>query len=248
MNFLLVIYNEILYRPLFNGLVFFYNLFPWHDLGLAIILLTIAIRTILMPLFWKAQKAQKDLAKIQPEVKKIQTELKSDREKQGRAIMELYAKHKVNPFSGCVVLLIQLPILIALLQVFRKGFDPGELRFLYHFITNPGILHPISFGFLDLSKGFIYLGVVAAITQYIQSKLTLPSSPATPGKNDFNRMLQMQTLYFFPLLILLWSWKLPSALTLYWTVLNILGIVQEIVMRRVKGKEERVKGEGERGK
>jgi len=236
MNIFISLYNEVLYIPLFNGLVWLYITLPWHDMGLAIVVFTVIIRLILAPLLWKAQKSQKDWAKLQPEIKKIQAEFKNNREAQGRATMELSAKHKVNPFSGCLIMLVQFPILIALFQLFRKGFDPSQLQYLYSFISSPGALEPISFGFLNLAKGNIYLGVMAALTQYFQTKMTfIEPAAAIGGKNDFSKILRWQTLYFFPALILFWSATMPSALTLYWTILNIVGILQEIVMRKFKG-------------
>lgn len=233
MNFLLILYTEVLYRPLFNGLVWFYNILPKHDLGLAIIALTFVIRLILSPILWQSQRAQKDLAKLQPEIKRIQQGFKGNKEAQGKALMELYGKNKVNPFSGCVMALIQLPILIALFRVFQQGFNPSELSNLYTFIKNPGMLNPISFGIVNLSHGNVYLGVVAAITQYFQIKMTMPSSVPAGDKNDMSRMIQLQSLYLFPVLIFVWSFKLPAALTIYWTVLNLFGILQEIIMRRL---------------
>lgn len=232
MNPFTFLYNEFLWRPLFNGMVFFYNLIPIQDLGLAIIALTIAIRIILLPLFWKAQRAQRDLARIQPEIKKIQAQHKENREEQGKAMMALYKEHNVNPFSGCLIMLVQLPILIALFSVFSTGFDPAQLTYLYSFITNPGMLEPISFGFLDLSEGNVYLGAIAALTQFFHTKMSTATQVASQSGNrgDFSRIFQTQMLYIFPLLILVWSYSFPSALILYWTILNLFGIVQERVM------------------
>lgn len=196
--------------------------------------LTLLIRLLLSPFLWKAQRAQKDLAAIQPEIKRIQAETKDNREAQGKALMELYAKHKVNPFSGCLLMLIQLPILIALFQVFRKGADPAELKYLYHFVANPGALNTVSFGVINLAKGNLYLGVIAAAAQFLQTRLSAPAPAPSGEKKDFSQVMQWQATYIFPALILVWSYTLPSALTLYWTILSIFGIVQEIVMRRIK--------------
>lgn len=228
------LYNELLWRPLFNGLIFFYTILPFADLGVSIIILTIVIRTILAPVLWKAQKAQKDLQFIQPEIKKIQSQFKNDKEGQGKALMEVYARHKVNPFSGCLLIFIQFPILIALLSVFQN-FNASRLAYLYPFISHPGTINTISFGFLDLAKGNIALGVIAAITQYIQSKMTIVEQPKDAG-NSFAKSFQTQTLYIFPVMILLWSYTFPSALTLYWTIMNIFGIVQEIIMRKLSAR------------
>lgn len=230
------LYNELLWRPLFNGLIFFYTIFPIADLGLSIIALTVIIRVILAPVLWKAQKAQKDLQLIQPEIKKIQSQFKNDKEAQGKALMEVYARHKVNPFSGCLLMFIQFPILIALLNVFQN-FDASRLSYLYSFIHSPGTINTISFGFLNLAKGNIPLGVIAAVTQYIQTKMTMVDQPVG-SENSFAKSFQTQSLYIFPALILVWSFKFPSALTLYWTIMNVLGIVQEIVMRRMQKRKQ----------
>ncbi len=232
MSLILSLYNEILFRPLFNGLVWFYAVLPLQDLGLAIIVLTILIRVVLTPLLWKGQRAQRKLSELQPEIKKIQEETKNNREAQGKALMELYAKHKVNPFSGCLIMLVQLPILIALFHVFRRGLDPNELNLLYTFIPHPGSLNPVAFGIIDMSQGNIWLGIVAAITQYFQIKLSSPKPAAGASKTDFAAIMQKQSLYIFPALILVWSYTLPAALTLYWTALNLFGIVQEILTKK----------------
>ncbi|MDP3779424.1 MAG: YidC/Oxa1 family membrane protein insertase [bacterium] len=229
------LYNEFLWRPLFNGLIFFYTVLPVADLGIAIILLTIVIRIILAPVLWKAQKAQKDLQLIQPEIKKIQGQFKNDKEGQGKALMELYSRHKVNPFSGCLLMLVQFPVLIALLQVFQN-FDASRLEYLYSFVSHPGVIDTISFGFLDLAKGNIALGVVAAVTQYFQTKMTMVKQPEG-SDSAFMKSFQTQSLYIFPILILVSSFQFPSALTLYWTIMNVFGIVQEIVMRRVQARQ-----------
>ncbi len=233
MNIFSLLYTEALWRPLFNGLVFFYNVLPGHDLGVAIIAFTIAIRLVLAPLLWKAQAAQKKMALIQPELKRIQAQHKNNKETQSKALMELYAAHGVNPFSGCLVLLIQLPILIALFQVFRRGLDGASLIFVYGFLSRPAALHPIAFGFLDLTRGALWLGAIAAATQFFQTKLTAPPpAPEGGAGGDFAKALQWQTTYFFPLLILLWSYSLPAALTLYWTAMNAFGIVEQIILKR----------------
>ncbi len=243
MEFITTLYTAILWRPLFNGLVLFYSIVPWHDAGLAVIGLSATLRLALAPLLWKAHKSQKALVALQPEIKQIQERFKGNREEQGKALMELYAHRGVSPFSGFGAIILQLPVLIALFQVFQQGFDAAQLTYLYSFIAHPGALDPVSFGFLDLSKGGWYglaLGVAAAATQFYQSMLTTPPSStagATSGSGDFSRMLSWQTKYVFPLFVLVWSYTLPAALTLYWTILNIFGIVQELIARKIGGQK-----------
>src|SRR5687767_12153083 len=105
------LFHELLYQPLFNALVFLYENVTFGDIGIAIILLTIIIRLILYPLFRKSIRNQMLLQRIQPMVKRIQEEHKENREKQAKALLELYREHKVNPFSGILLLFVQLPIL-----------------------------------------------------------------------------------------------------------------------------------------
>ncbi len=232
MNPISVIFNEILWRPLFNGLIFLYTKLPPYDMGVAIIALTLIIRLLLAPVLGKAKKSQQELASIQPEIKKIQEKYKNDKTEQSKALMELYQAHKVNPFSGCLMIIIQLPVLIALFSVFRTGFDAAQLHYLYSFIPHPQILNPISFGVLNLSKGNIYLGVIAAITQYFNTKLMGVIVDGGTSENEFTKAMRWQSLYVFPALIFVWSYTLPSALTLYWTILNIFGIIQELATQR----------------
>lgn len=233
-NALLLLYNEVLWRPLFNVLIFLYSFLPWQDIGIAVFVLSFFVRALLTPLLLKQQRAQKDLARIQPEIKHIQDRYKNNKEEQTKALMELYKTENVNPFSGCVVVLIQLPLLIALFHVFQKGLLPDSLSSLYWFIPNPGTINTISFWIIDLAKPNIYLGVIAAITQFLQTRLTGTVSPLSSDgkKGEFTQMLQWQMTYLLPLLILVWSYSFPSILVLYWTALNIFGIVQELAMRR----------------
>lgn len=242
MNPFAFFYNEFLWRPLFNALVWLYGVLPASDLGVAIVVLTVLIRAALSPLLARAQESQRRMAGIQPHMKRVQEQFKHDREAQGRALMALYAEHQVNPFFTFLALAVQLPILIALFQVFREGLDPSSLTYLYSFVPHPEVLKSVSFGILDLTKGSITLGLVAAATQYWQTKLITPPQQPGAGKKDFAAILQWQTTYLFPGLILVWSYTLPSALTLYWTAMNAFGIVQEIVSRRRRTRENKELG------
>ena len=122
------LFHAILYQPIFNVLIALYNLIP--DFGVALIVLTILLRLALFPLSQKSIKSQKELSEIQPEIKKLQQQYKDDKQKQAQALMELYKEKKVNPMSGCLPLLIQLPILIALYQVCLNVFKPDAFSAL----------------------------------------------------------------------------------------------------------------------
>lgn len=229
-----LLYNEILYRPLFNGLIFLYNVIPGHDFGVAIIALTVVIRLILYPLSAKAVKSQKALQELQPKVKEVQQKYKNDKQRQGQALMELYKEHKINPASGCLTMLVQLPILLALLSVFRNGLKPESLTALYHFISNPGMINKMFLGFIDLSQRSIPLAILAGAAQFIQSKMMTP--PSSGQTNDFASSLNKQMVYMFPLLTVFIAISLPAGLSVYWVATTIFGIIQQYILLKKNGK------------
>lgn len=235
MSTIIAIFNGLLYRPLFNGLIFLYNTLPGHDFGIAIIALTIIIRLLFYPLFQKQMKAQKEMALIQPKIKEVQKKYKNEKEKQAQAVMDLYKEHKVNPFSGCLPMLIQLPILIAFFQVLRTGLDPSRLSGLYWFVKNPEVINPMFLGLIDLAKSNYVLAVLAGAAQFIQSKMTLPAAGPQKGQGtDFAGLMSTQMIYFMPVLTIMIAWQLPAGLPLYWLVLTIFGIIQQYFINRNK--------------
>ena len=233
----------ILYQPLFNGLVFLYNYVPGHDFGIAIIVLTIIIRVILYPLSVKAVRSQRNLQKLQPLMQEIQKKYKDDKEKQAKEILALYKSEKINPFSGLFLALIQLPILIALYQVFWNGLKLKDLKsILYVFVLNPGQINPLFIHLVDLSKPNIILAVFAGLVQYFQTKMLLPpKSQSVEGQNkvaDFSQTMQKQMVYFFPVFTVIILINLPSALGLYWTISGLFTIIQQYLIFKKHGKPE----------
>src|SRR3990167_11232919 len=128
-------FNTILVYPLLNLLVFTYQYV--QDIGAAIIILTVLVRLALLPSFHKSLKHQKALTDLQPKLNEIKEKYKDNKEQQAKALMELYSVHKVNPLSSCLPLLVQLPILIALYQVFIQSLNGAELEGIYSFISRP---------------------------------------------------------------------------------------------------------------
>ena len=111
------LFHAFLYAPILNLLVFLYNIVPGHDLGVAIILLTIIIKLVLLPLSKQSIKSQKSLQDLQPKIDAIKAQYANNKEEMGRAMMNLYKENKVNPFSSCLPLLIQLPFFFAVFRV-----------------------------------------------------------------------------------------------------------------------------------
>lgn len=233
---MITLFNTVLVDPLLNILVFFYNTIAFHDLGLAIIFLTVLVRLIIYPLSLSQIKSQKSLTGLQEKVNAIRKQYENDKQKQTQAIMELYRQNKVNPFSSCLSLLIQFPILIAVYQVFRSGILSDHLP-LYSFIENPGKLSTLAFGFLDLSVRSIPLAILTGVAQFFQTKmLSRKKVPATvqgeKGAKDESMMAAMNKnmLYFLPLLTVIIGMSFASGLVFYWLISTLLTILQQYIL------------------
>ena len=236
------LYHTLLYKPLFNLLVFFYNIVPGHDMALAIILLTIVIKLILLPLSLQATRSQKALQDLQPKMQEIKERYKDNKEKQAQALMELYKKEKVNPLSSCFPLLIQFPFLIAVFQVFRNGFRPESLDLLYSFIHRPETLNPYTWGGIDLSHPVVAFAVLAGIAQYWQTKMLSSQKPPikSPDAKDesITAIMNKQMTFMMPIFTVFIGLSFPGGLTLYWLTTTLLMIVQQQFMFK-KAKEEK---------
>lgn len=218
-------FNTLLYRPLFNGLILIYNIAP--DMGIAIIILTVLIRLIFAPLSKKSIQSQKAMAELQPKMKEIQRKHKDNKEEQGRAMMALYKENKVNPVSGCLPMLIQLPVIIALYRVFLNGVNVGQLNTLYNFVARPQSLNFMFLGFINLAAtGNIILALIAGGSQFIQTKMMMPSQVGKKN-SDMASMIGQQMIYTMPLATVFIAWKLPAALALSWIVFTVFGIIQQ---------------------
>jgi len=224
------LYTEILYRPLFNAVVFLYNVLPGNDFGIAIIALTAIMRIIFLPLSIKTVRSQKALNQLNPKIQEIKQRLKGDATNQSAEIMKLYKENKINPLSGCLPLLVQLPILIALYQAFIAGLKPENLSMLYSFVFNPGMIEKISFGFLDITSKTPLLAIFAGVAQFIQAWATKSQNQ---GQNLSKEMtaLNSQMLYFFPIMIIVIGWNLPAGLVLYWVTTTIFSVLEQLYIK-----------------
>ncbi len=230
MEFLITIFNEALYRPLFNALIWLYNTIAFNDLGVAIIILTAGIRLLMFPLSKKGIQSQKSISALQPKIKEIQKQYKK-KEEQAQKMMELYKKYKVNPVSGCLPILIQLPILIALFRVFYTGLEPQKLNLLYGFISRPAELKSSFLGIVDLAAPSLILAIIAGILQFIQAKMVMPKKSNQSNLKikgiDFSSIMGQQMTYFMPIITVFIAMRLPAGLPLYWIVITLFGIIQQ---------------------
>jgi len=237
------IFSAIFYQPMFNLLIFFYNVIPGHDIGVAILLLTIVIKLILYPLSVQSIRSQKAMQTLQPKIDELKKKYKDEKEKMASELMALYKQEKVNPLSSCLPLLIQLPFLIAVYQVFRNGLSSHGLNLLYPFVANPGTINTLSLGFVDLLKPNIILAILAAAAQFFQTKMIQVNRPpkdktgqvpAGAKDEDMMAIMNKQMLYFMPLMTVFIGASLPGGLTFYWFLTTVLTVLQQWWMFRKK--------------
>lgn len=182
------------------------------EYGLSVLVMVIIVRTLILPLTLKQVRSSKAMQAIQPEIQKIRDKYKDQPEKVQMETMKLFQENKVNPMAGCLPLIVQMPIFIA----------------LYHSIYYNGLLREHEFLWLQLGqpdKLFI-LPVLAAITTYLQTKMMMKMNPSP-------QMGMMQFMLFvYPILIFVMSFQFPSALPLYWFYSNLYTIVQNYFLYR----------------
>lgn len=233
MSVLFSIYEEILYRPLFNALALLTGFVPGHDVGLAIILLTLFTRLLLFPFTHRSLLTQHKLKELEPQINQIRLEMKDKRELQSQKIMELYRLHGVKPLFGCLTLFIQLPVLIALYHVFWKGLRFEEAGLYYSFVSPPEFIKTSFLGVINLANPNWFLAFLAGFSQFFQMKLAQPLLPpkGVSFREEMNRALAIQSLYVFPFLIFFLSLRFPAALALYWTASNIFATLHEALVR-----------------
>lgn len=240
MNPFFLAYNELLFRPLFNLLVGITNLLPTHNVGISILVVTCIVRLILLPPSIHQAKAmqnnQAKMGSLKKELKKINEKHKDNKAKKTEATMALYKKAGINPASGCLPLLIQLPILIALYRVFLTGMGPETNTFLYTFISRPEVVN-MSFINIDLTQTSLLLALIAGIFQFILMRMVSPAStPPSPAANDQSAAMmtsmQKNMAYLFPIMTIFISMQLPAALALYWVASTIFGVAQQYFIKK----------------
>ena len=210
-------FHTFIYQPLFNLLVFLYNVIPGHDVGIAIIALTFFTKLIFHPLTRKSFHYQKNMQALSPQLKKLKEQHKGKPDMLNQETMKLYKENGTSPLGGCLPVLIQLPLLIGLFQVFRAGFSQSALSELYSFVANPGNINPLFFGFLDLSRSNTIVALFAAIAQFIQGyALPIIPLPEAQEGGDFSQQMGKQMIYMAPVLTFIVSFSLPAALPFYW--------------------------------
>ncbi|HTR18530.1 MAG TPA: YidC/Oxa1 family membrane protein insertase [Candidatus Paceibacterota bacterium] len=231
-------FSAIIYRPLYNGLVFLVGALPAHDVGVAVVVLTLFVRFVLFPLSRRAVQAQLAMKRIAPEVEKLKEKYKTKPEEQGRAIFALYKERGVHPFAGFALILIQLPILFGLYWVFARGGLPViNLSLLYPFVHAPTTVNMEFLGLIDMKSRSIPLAILAALSQFIYTRLSMgPSEKSSPVEaslsGDMAKSFEVQARYILPAIVGVIGFSLASAAPLYWTTSNTFMILQEYLSGR----------------
>ncbi len=234
------IWNAVLYQPLLNALAFLVSIVPGGDVGVAVIVLTILVKVVLYPLSQKSIESQAQMNILAPELNKIK-ESGASKEEQARLTFELYKVHKTNPFSGCLLVLIQIPIIFALYYVFFKGikFNNG---ILYSFVHIPAHMNMIFLGLIDISKKSLVLAVLAGISQYLQAYY-MPKPPVSSSSNpsfqdSFTKSMNTQMKYIFPFIVTFIAYSISGAIALYWITSNLFMVGQQIYVKKKEFKLE----------
>ncbi len=230
------IFGAIFYNPLYNFLILLIGIVPGGDVGLAVILLTLAVKIVLFPIILRGMRTQAMLRLIDPKLKAIKEKFPKSRNEQAKATLALYKEYKINPFSALLPLLIQTPFLLALFFIFAKGGLPSiRLDVLYSFIHAPAVVSMHLFGLVNVGAKSIIFAIIAGATQFLYGVFSLPKLEARKENasfsDDFGRSLQMNMRYILPAIIAVFAYNLPAAVAIYWITGNIFGTLQEIYVR-----------------
>lgn len=236
------IFHLFFYQPLYNAFIFLVNIVPYHDAGIAVVVLTIIVQFIIFPFRHKSVVTQRKMKEIEPEIRRIKEQFKKDKQEQTKQTMALYRSHGISPFSGFLMLLAQLPIFIALYSLFSKGanFNPADL---YSFNVAPLAIKTQFLGLIDISKSSYVLAILAGLTQFFQMKLSMPKVAKLDAKSasfqdQLSRSMSLQAKYIMPIFIFFIALKFSSAIALYWTAMNVFAIVHEAIVAH-KAKKSR---------
>lgn len=235
------LFYTFFYDPIYNALVSLMAFIPGGDVGFAVIILTVLIRLILLPFSLSAARTQRAMKSLEPQLKELKEKHKGDKEKEALATLALYRENRVNPFASFLTVLIQIPVLLALFWVFSyESFTTFAAERLYGFTPQPDSVSLEFLGLISVASKSIILAAVAGVTQYLQAYLALAGTPQTPStgmQGDFQRVMNLQLKYVFPIIIGVISYTTSAAVALYFITTNLTGALQEWHVRRVIDKE-----------
>ena len=242
------LWTGILYRPIYNILMFLIAMIPGHNLGLAIIILTLIVRTILLAPSQKAMRAQRKMQMIQPMLESIKEKHKGDQQRIAQETMNIWKTHKVSPMGSCLPLLLQFPVLIALFYVVQKGLNPDNAYMLYTTYAGFSLtdINTSFFGLDLLKKNMYVLPVIVGLLTFAQMKLsTHVNKKKDEGKKGepkkINEMAMTNNImsYFMPVMVAVFTASLPAGVGVYWATSTLYGVIQQFFANKSKpGKDK----------
>ncbi|MFH1443777.1 MAG: YidC/Oxa1 family membrane protein insertase [Candidatus Peregrinibacteria bacterium] len=239
------LFRAFITKPFLNFLIFIASLLPGHSLGVAIIILTLVVKFLLFIPTQHSLEGQKKMQKAQPILDEIRRRHKDDPKRMQEETMKIWKEHGINPFQACLPLLIQMPVLIGVFYVVRDGSILAlSQHLIYPFYQNLDWTFGTTFLGLDLLKSNAFLfAPFLVIAQFIQMKLSFAaakkkrekSGEKAKGEGDKNQQLQQKMmLYGLPLMIGVFAFQFPAAVSLYWGVSTLFAIGQQIIVNREK--------------
>lgn len=231
------LYNTIIYAPLYNALIYFVAHMPAGDIGLAVVILTIGARLILSPLSYKSIKSQIEMKALAPKIQELQAKYKDDKARLSQETFALYKEHKVNPFSGCLAVLLQLPIIFALYKVFINDLS-ASADLLYSNLVVPATISYQFLGFFDISEKSLVLALIAGLAQFAQIRYTMGKAntetnvKATTTQEVFTQAMTKQMQYVLPVIAFIFSYTISAVIALYWATTAIFSLAQEFIVRQ----------------
>lgn len=229
------LFHTYLHTPIYNLLIYLIGVIPGGDVGIAVIGVTLIVRVIILPVSISAVRTQRATQAIQPEINEVNKRYKDKPEEKARETFALYKKYGIRPFAPLLMLIIQLPILLALYWVFRGEALPAiDLPALYSFVPVPSHITTLFLGILPVVGKSITLALLAGVTQYLQAHFAMPAPQKGSGgmSEDFGRAMAMQARYVIPLIIAAVSYETSGAVALYFITTNIFTLFQEFLVRR----------------
>lgn len=246
------IFHNLFYAPLYNGLILFINIVPWHSVGLAVIFFTCIVKVIIFPLSQQSIKTQFEMKKIEPELNDLKLKYKDDKQLQAEKTMQLYKDRGINPFSGILLMLIQLPILIALYWVFLKGGLPNiDQTSIYSFTKIPVDINMHFFG-INVSDKSVFFAFLVALAQFLQMQITMPKMAKKkeikdnkdPSFSDeLAKSMNMQMKYVMPIVMFFVAKSFPLVVSLYLITSSLFAIGQELYIKNISNKNKTVLGQ-----
>ncbi len=232
------LFHTYLYTPIYNLLIFFVDIVPGGDVGIAVILVTIVIKMVILPISISASKTQRRIKFVGPQLQAIKEKHKGNREKLALETLALYKNNGIKPFSSIFVPLLQLPIFFALYLVFRNEhlLAPNP-ELIYSFISFPSQITPLFLDLFTTTGHSIALTFLAVATQFAAGFVTIPVPPknkdAKPGSADeFARIVALQSRFLLPVIIGVVAYTV-GALAIYFITSSLFSIVQEYYVRHI---------------